>query len=117
MDVEDRDGWHLVTIVGRWDSTTADEINKEMAQRLFAMRAKRILIDARRMSVHTTAGEEFFIAGRLGALGASRAVRVAGVMAEDPGEHRFYELAVQNAGVNFRLFTDYDAALAWIRAD
>jgi hypothetical protein len=114
LEIAAQDGWHLVTMTGRWDATTADLINRELADRLIPAHAKRILIDARQVVVATTAGEEYFIAGRLGGMGASRAVRVAVVMPPDAGDHRVYELAARNTGVNLRLLADYDAALGWV---
>ncbi|MBT0963610.1 STAS/SEC14 domain-containing protein [Denitromonas iodatirespirans] len=75
------------------------------------------LFDMRGASnVASVFGNYQFAYASLAMIGMARTDRVAMLVDADDHSHDFVETAARNAGYDMKLFTDHEAALAWLKA-
>jgi hypothetical protein len=75
----------------------------------------RYLVDTRRApGLRSSVGDYDLAYRRLRELGFPRGARAAFLASEGDDSHSFFETVAQNAGYNWRLFTEESAALEWL---
>ena len=100
--------------VGREDLERLAQQTFELAQ---AHGATRVLSNCERLQGGHTYADLMHVAMTYAPRAARDAVREAVVLPVDPASTaaiRFWETAAANRGLNVRLFSDRDAALAWL---
>ena len=77
--------------------------------------AHKFLVDHRAAAIEINVGELYFLPRRAEALGIGGAYRAAFVFSKQ-SEHdfAFYQTRAENLGLDQRVFTDADAAFAWL---
>ena len=101
------------------DSITA-ELEQTFSEKAIAMAqhkgASRYFADVRGVGNVANAVEQYRLAhNEMARLGLDRTSRIAVLVSQDDHSHDFIETAFSNAGYSFRLFTDEQDALRWLR--
>ncbi len=102
--------------VGLFTVESFHELIRKVAEVATKHPCRRLFHDFRRAEWHTSPTEFFYIPDYAVTSAADRSWRRAVlVREEDVSKIEFYETTAANKGLIVKIFTDYDAALAWLR--
>ena len=107
----------LVTFTGTSNEANSSAMTRRYFEILQASGRAKVLADVRPLRGRLSSAGTFFLMRNLPVERVPRGIKTAIV---DLPEHReyasFLETTAANAGVHFRCFVDYDAALAWLES-
>jgi hypothetical protein len=105
----------VVTFTGASNDANATAIARGYFEILQASGRSKVLADVRPMRGRLSSADTFFLVRNLPVERVPQGIKTAVVEAPEHREYAgFLETTAANAGVHFRCFLDYDAALAWL---
>ena len=105
----------VITFTGASNDDNATAMTRRYFEILQASGRSKVLADVRPLRGRLSSGGTFFLVRNLPVERLPRGVKTAIVEAPEHREYAsFLETTAANAGVHFRCFLDYDAALAWL---
>jgi hypothetical protein len=107
----------VLKVVGELDGATMIKCIIEAHAKGIEMGVKRYLVDATEArNIDSVLGNyDFAYSDMKTTPGIDKSARVAGLVSPTDHSHDFVETLLLNAGLTFRLFTDPDAALGFLR--
>ena len=107
----------VVTFTGASNDANAEAMTRRYFELVLASGRGKVLADVRQLRGRLTSAGTFFLVRNLPVERVPRGIRTAIVEAAENREFAgFLETTAANAGVHFRCFLDYDAALAWLES-
>jgi hypothetical protein len=105
----------VITFTGASSDANATAMTRRYFDILQDSGRKKVLADVRQLRGRLSGASTFFLVRNLPVGQLPRGIRTAIVEAAENSEYAgFLETTAANAGVYFRCFLDYDAALAWL---
>lgn len=108
----------LVTNSGELSYADYQRTTAEVLALMQAHDTWRCLIDNRELDNRASAADIFNLPRLYSEMGIPRTLRAAiliGAATPKREDHEFYETVCLNSGYSFRLFGDYDEAMAWLK--
>ena len=107
----------VVAFMGASNDSNAEAMTRRYFELVLASGRGKVLADVRQLRGRLTSAGTFFLVRNLPVERVPRGIRTAIVEAAENREFAsFLETTAANAGVHFRCFFDYDAALAWLES-
>ncbi|MFY9316790.1 MAG: hypothetical protein WAO95_14690 [Burkholderiales bacterium] len=107
----------VVTFSGASNDAKAEAMTRRYFEILHASGRNKVLADVRPLRGRLSSAATFFLVRNLPVERVPRGIQTAIVEAAENREFAdFLETTAANAGVHFRCFLDYDAALAWLES-
>ncbi len=100
---------------GKLDAVVAKEVATDLARLVGEHGCRRLLMDLRGAQVTSSTLEIYTIPRVVKEAGVSGSIKRAVVVAEITQDFEFLETASVNMGSQVKLFTDPEAALAWLK--
>jgi hypothetical protein len=105
----------VVAFTGASNEANASAMARRYFETLQASGRSKVLVDLRPLRGRLSSASTFFLVRNLPVERVPRGIKTAIVEAPENREFAsFLETTAANAGVHFRCFLDYDAALAWL---
>lgn len=105
----------VITFTGASNDANAVPMTRRYFEMLLASGRGKVLADVRPLRGRLSSAGTYFLVRNLPVERLPQGIKTAVVEAPENREFAgFLETTAANAGVHFRCFTDYDAALAWL---
>jgi hypothetical protein len=118
ISLSDDGSYVVVKITGDITTARADEFGAAAARVGAELGIDRLLVDATKSrNVDSILGNYQFAYDAARTFHHDRRVRIAALVSPGDHSHDFVETVTRNAGVDFTLFTDRDAALRHLRGE
>jgi hypothetical protein len=106
-----------VTFTGRSTDGNSRAMTRRYFELVLASGLKKVLVDIRSLQGRLSAAKTYFLVRDLPVTPVPADIKTAVVeSAEQRDFAQYLETTAANAGVYFRCFLDYEAALAWLEA-